>query len=196
MGIEPTSDALTPLNGFEDRGGHQTSKLFPVLKTSFNSKFRNGFPSCSDPVCTTGTVSGPCRIVASLAVSPCREDSDLPKVEEILAGVQRKARKKAKKSKLATSPKSDNDFPLSPHNSGKCRSRSCQSASEEMLHVAGAYRELQNVVTDSRSSSTRNPIRSRCQMISWIGSIPWSTRYRGTPLRSNTRVPFRSRSTL
>lgn len=30
MGIEPTSDALTPLNGFEDRGGHQTSKLFPV----------------------------------------------------------------------------------------------------------------------------------------------------------------------
>ena len=43
MGIEPTSDALTPLNGFEDRGGHQTSKLFPVVKRNQ----RNGFLFCT-----------------------------------------------------------------------------------------------------------------------------------------------------
>ena len=44
MGIEPTSDALTPLNGFEDRGGHQTSKLFPVVGTLLYLRFPKVVP--------------------------------------------------------------------------------------------------------------------------------------------------------
>ena len=31
MGIEPTRHSFEPLNGFEDRGGHQTSKRFRAL---------------------------------------------------------------------------------------------------------------------------------------------------------------------
>ena len=72
MGIEPTSDALTPLNGFEDRGGHQTSKLFPaVIKHNSIWVIQNGFQFCNDRVYRTGTRELSLPDCSAASIEPC-----------------------------------------------------------------------------------------------------------------------------